>query len=109
MPKFEPGKPRPENAGRKKGTPNKKTTNLLEIFDKYNFCPAESLLRDLTDPEVDSKLNPKEIADIKLKLMEFKFPRRKAVEHTGADGADLFTQLLKEVDGSEEKTIEDEG
>lgn len=101
MPRFKPGDKKPENSGRKPGSLNKRTLNILELFESKNFCPGESLIDQLTDPDIEEKLNPKELADIKLKLMEFKFPRRKAVEHTGTNGADLFEQLLKKVDGSE--------
>ena len=101
MGKFKPGQPRPEGAGRKPGSLNKRTANILELFDNNNFCPGQRLLDQLNDPDVNQKLNPKELADIHVKLMEFKFPRRKAVEHTGVDGADIFAQLLKKVDGSD--------
>lgn len=108
MPKFTPGTPKPANSGRRPGSKNKRTLSILELFDDNNFCPGQSLIDQLRDPEIEEKLNPKELADIHLKLMEFKFPRRKAVEHTGADGADLFNQLLKNVDGSAEDKEEPE-
>ena len=36
MPKFEKGKPRAKNAGRKKGTPNKFTTLKQAYLDAFN-------------------------------------------------------------------------
>lgn len=42
--KFEAGKPRPANAGRKKGTPNKRTLEALELFQKYDCNPLEFMV-----------------------------------------------------------------
>lgn len=88
-----------KSGGRVAGTPNKKTTQLLELFDMHDFCPGESLLKLVRDEEKQQEFIPQELANIYLKLMEFKFPRRKAVEHTGKDGEDLFGKLLDDLGG----------
>lgn len=41
---FEAGKPRPANAGRKKGTPNKRTWEARAIAERLGFCPVEQLV-----------------------------------------------------------------
>ena len=40
------GKKKPtKTGGRKKGTPNKRTVELLEILEEEDFCPAQALIR----------------------------------------------------------------
>lgn len=105
MAKFKAGEKRPAKAGRKKGTPNKKTTILLDIFEANDFCPAEEVVKLIKDKGAD--LLDKERADIFLRLMEYKFPKRKSVEHSGEikttpiDG--ILAEVIKKVqDGSSE-------
>lgn len=91
---FKPGDKKPEASGRQKGTVNKKTQILLDIFEEADYCPAVELLKILKGEKVGEKfilLEDDKIADIHLKLMEYKFPKRKAIEHTGKDGEKLFT------------------
>lgn len=95
---FKPGSKKPEASGRKPGTPNKKTIALLEIFEQFDFCPAEKVVELLLDKTAD--LIPKERADLYMKLMEFKFPKRKSIEHTGANGSDLLNRIIGEISGS---------
>jgi hypothetical protein len=38
------GKPKPKTGGRKKGTPNKRTREFLEILEEQNFCPTRALI-----------------------------------------------------------------
>ena len=71
---FQKGMKRPDNAGRKKGTPNKKTRELLELLGDYN--PAESLLEMLKNDRVPIDLKIK----INLDLMSYLYPKRKSVE-----------------------------
>ena len=71
---FQKGMKRPENAGRKKGTPNKKTKELMELLGDYN--PAESLLEILKSDRVPIDLKIK----INLDLMGYLYPKRKSVE-----------------------------
>lgn len=99
MAKFKPGDKKPAGSGMKKGQITKKSMLLNEVFDEFNFCPGQAILRLITDEQKQDEFMPQELANIYLKLMEFKFPRRKAVEHTGADGKDLFSELLKDIDG----------
>lgn len=100
MARFKPGDKKPEGSGMKKGQVTKKTLNLLDIFDEFDFCPARSLLEQITAPDAEDKFIPTELANLKVKLMEFKFPRRKAVEHSGSVGTDLFSKILDSIDGS---------
>lgn len=42
------GKGEPKSGGRKKGTPNKRTRELIEILDQHGFCPASALIETHT-------------------------------------------------------------
>lgn len=73
--KFVAGMPKPENSGRKKGTPNKKTKELQEILGSFN--PAEKLMEIYNSTE-DEQLK----ASICKDLLKYVYPQRKAVEMT---------------------------
>ena len=74
--KFTAGTPKPENSGRKKGTPNKKTKELMEILGSFN--PAEKLMEIYNSTE-DEQLK----ASICKDLLKYVYPQRKAVEMSG--------------------------
>ena len=63
-----------KTGGRKKGTPNKKTKELMELLGNYN--PAVSLLEILKSDRVPIDLKIK----INLDLMGYLYPKRKSVE-----------------------------
>jgi len=76
MAKFKAGDKKPENSGRKKGTPNKKTKELMEILSSFN--PAEKLI------EIYNSTDNLELkAGICKDLLKYVYPQRKAVEMTG--------------------------
>ena len=63
-----------KTGGRQKGTPNKKTRELIELLGDYN--PAESLLEILKSDRVPIDLKIK----INLDLMSYVYPKRKSIE-----------------------------
>ncbi|MBR1942822.1 hypothetical protein IJ843_03710 [bacterium] len=63
-----------KTGGRQKGTPNRKTKELIELLGDYN--PAESLLEILKSDRVPIELKIK----INLDLMGYLYPKRKCVE-----------------------------
>lgn len=73
--KFEAGMPRPEGAGRKKGTPNKKTATFNELLEALNIEPVSELVA------LKDKLSSKEWADVLRDLISYIYPKRKAIEH----------------------------
>ncbi|MBY0554222.1 hypothetical protein K2P97_06815 [bacterium] len=83
-----------EGSGRQKGTPNKKTLILTEILDSLD-CDVTQKLTELLP-----QLQPEKQADVLLELMSYIFPKRKALELTGADGGAIqinaLTQLTPE-------------
>lgn len=86
---FAKGTPKPANSGRKKGTPNKRTAEMVQtvrdICTKYGQDPIETmaqLMRDADDEHLRFQC-AKELAS----YMYAKFPR--AVHVSGPDGKDL--------------------
>jgi hypothetical protein len=73
---FKPGDKKPEKSGRKAGTPNKPTLDLKQVLEELGVSPPEQIAQILPT------LEPSKQVDVLLKLMEFIFPRRKAVEGT---------------------------
>lgn len=77
----QPGRQKPHLSGRKPGTPNKRTLmriDVEQILTSKNYDPIADVIDQLALIE-----NPVDRAQIALKLAEFVFPKRKAVEHTG--------------------------
>jgi hypothetical protein len=83
--------PKPKNAGRKKGTPNKRTWALVEILEREGFDPAAKLLQLTLDHEEDyhaqrrNESGPAYAAIASrncVELMRFVYPQRKAVDVT---------------------------
>jgi len=70
--------PRPKGliktGGRKKGTPNRATQNLVEALDTLNFDIPSKIY------ELLPKLSSEKQVDVLLKLMEFVYPKVKAIE-----------------------------
>lgn len=69
---FEVGKPRHPNAGRKKGTPNKSSLPIEEVCRFHNCNPLEALIECMKDPE--QRFNAAK------ELMQYLYPKRKALE-----------------------------
>lgn len=86
---FKKGSARPANAGRKKGTPNKKTAELQKILGSFN--PAKKLM------ELYNKSTTKD--DLKVlickELMKYIYPQRKAVD-TNITGGGFVVNLNHE-------------
>lgn len=84
--------------GRVKGTPNKSTMPLLDKLRAKNFEPVDELLK------VFPGLTPSEKAKICLSLLDFIYPKKKAVEvsEPGGDalGAKASDTLEKIFNGS---------
>lgn len=116
-----------KTGGRRKGVPNKITQDLAKQLDELGFNPASELVQIFLDAKeeyarsaeiydaiqdariaADVKTPLKDTAPEYLKiaasacadLMQYVYPKRKAIEHTGANGSDLFgsfTQMVERV------------
>lgn len=109
-----PGRPpgsAPKSGGRKKGTPNKITFDLIQTLREKGFDPAAALVECHVEA---MKLYKRRQAatngafggsalDTATRaagdLMEFVYPKRKAIELTGKDGDDLFQSFTAMVKG----------
>lgn len=60
----------PKTGGRKRGTPNKKTSILLDRLEGLNFDVVEELIKCLDDPEY-KMIKPQ----ILMKLLDFIYPK----------------------------------
>ncbi len=97
MAQFEPGKPRPENAGRKPGTPNKRNQEVNAYADSKGVSPARILIDILSGEkttianEAIDKYDYKWAIDT---LMPYMYGKRKPIDSNGDDSADPITELV---------------
>lgn len=80
-----PGRPKggKKFGGRQKGTPNKTTLILKDILDDLQINVPKQLA------ELLPKLKPEKQADVLCELLQYIYPKRKAIELSGKDGEDL--------------------
>lgn len=99
--------------GRKKGTPNKPTGDIFETVKNKNcnviefFCDV--INGDFKSLGYESNVMTKLVGDNAItedvitlehrikaarELAQYLYPKRKAIEHTGKDGTDLFLDRL---------------
>lgn len=82
------GQGKTPGSGRKKGTPNKKTLAVAEAFAAAKLDPVRMLANALKKAPYDIKVKAA------LALMEFIYPKRKAVEITDDSPADEGTSVV---------------
>lgn len=86
----------PRYGGRTKGTPNKKTSTLIDICDRKGINPFEALLDLCTNEEISVRL-----AALK-EICSYIYPKQKAIEMNAnintelAQKAEEFSQLPPE-------------
>ena len=66
----------PKTGGRQRGVPNKNSFALKELLESQKCEPVTELLKTL--PELEAK----ERADVYLNLLQYLYPKRKAIEQT---------------------------
>jgi hypothetical protein len=81
----EPPKKGERRGGRGKGVPNRPSKELANYLKKWKIDPIKELKVALDN----EGLAPNDRASIALRLLEFIYPKRKAVEMTGLDGDDV--------------------
>jgi hypothetical protein len=113
---FETGKPKLPNSGRKKGTPNKNTQDVMALCDRLGCNPIEIMARfaindweglgyDSPDtvvgysktaqPLKQQRITEKMRLDAASELAGYLIPKRKAIEHTGKDGDPIQVETLE--------------
>ena len=87
----------PKTGGRKKGTPNKKTKDVMELLESMGCNPIERLVSIAEDPEVDVAVRVRIYAE----LASYIFPKRKSMSIDMSVKTEPYQQrlikLLKEV------------
>lgn len=94
---FESGKPRPENAGRKPGTPNKRNQEISDYAEQMGVSPARILIDILAGQKTEIAKEAIEKDDYKWaidSLMPYMYGKRKPVDTDGNDGVDPITELV---------------
>ena len=87
-------KPGHRGGGRTKGTPNKVTADVAEKLRKLGCDPITGMAlialgRDAQGNPIDASIDLK--AKMLSELAQYILPKRKALEHSGPDGAPLAT------------------
>ncbi len=116
---FKPGEPRPANAGRKKGTPNKKTQEFMAMLENNNFDPGEEMVAlfqkqmAIYEARMNQK-NAKAIGRPNLagalvalgdasttlnNICQYAYPKKKAIEHSGEVGVRTFADFMAAAKG----------
>lgn len=85
MPRGHKGEPRTPGSGRKKGTPNKRTQNLMEICAEEGIDPFRALCRSAKESERSLH-----------ELCQYVLPKRKALEHTFEPTPEELVDLVKQ-------------
>lgn len=89
MPKTMKGDPKPEGSGRKKGTPNRKTEDLMAKCEAKGIDVFEALLEYVTEPStMELRLSALK------ELCQYLYPKRKALEVSGS--MDAIEVIIKD-------------
>lgn len=95
---FKKGQPRPPNAGRKAGTPNKKTQALADKCKELGVDPFAVLLDLCKSSDPSIKLSAAK------EVCQYLLPKRKAVEVSEAP-ADEMSELEKALEEAEDAKL----
>jgi hypothetical protein len=71
--RFQKGQPRPANAGRKKGTPNKKTAEFKQVLGDFDT------VREMVKLFYTTEKDDLKVAICK-EFLKYEYPQRKAIE-----------------------------
>ena len=78
---------RQKTGGRKAGTPNKRTLDVIERLDQLGCDPIEGMAKIALDPQNPIELRARMFSD----LAQYVAPKRRAVEHAATDGTGNIT------------------
>lgn len=102
-----------KTGGRKRGTPNKATMALLETLEEKKIHPITGLKKCLVDlgklksNDPDTKINIiKARASIYIDLMQYIYPKRKAIEMNNDTPLDSGPQIVEIKWADEESNVD---
>lgn len=118
MPRPTKGQRTP-GAGRKKGTPNKKTTELIQLCEKHGVTVGEGLIfamkhaRRIFDERRKkgnlvgalSALDRVHAADAE--LAQYVYPKKKSIEHSGEIGVKTFADFVASAESPDDEDDEE--
>jgi hypothetical protein len=93
--KVENSSPRTKAGGRVKGTPNKRTQDVIERLNELGCDPIEGMAKIAAQAMTEGELML--AGQMYKELAQYVAPKRKAIEMTGANGADLFPESIRSV------------
>jgi hypothetical protein len=76
-----------KTGGRKAGTPNKRTLDVIERLDELGCDPIEGMAKIALDPQNPIELRARMFSD----LAQYVAPKRRAVDHSASDGTGNVT------------------
>lgn len=89
----------PRYGGRQKGTPNKDTLNLAQFLEKKNFSPIEEIIKRMP------RLADVEAIKVCLELLQYIYPKRKALEVSDPGGEPLGSGSSDALEKFKESTL----
>ncbi len=84
-----------KTGGREAGTPNRKTKEVADLLSSLGHNPIEAMVRIARNPKASLELRGRMNAE----LAHYVYPKRKAVEHTGADGGSVGPRITLNIVG----------
>lgn len=99
---FKKGEPRPANAGRKKGTPDKKSLLVREVLENHSINLAEQIVVRLP------KLTSLEQVRALIQLLPYVYPKLTSVQHSGSIANPYMTLTLEELRTKGKEILNDE-
>lgn len=97
---FKKGEPRHPSAGRKKGTPNRFSQNLMKICEEKNLDVFEAMVEIAMESE-----NPNRFHSLK-ELAQYLYPKRKSLEHSGEIANPYMNKSIEELEALVREKLE---
>lgn len=106
MPRLQKGQRYP-GAGRKPGTPNKKTVEFIQLLEKHSYDPGEELIYCYRKMKKLFQMRARKgnlsgalsaiesAASVANDIAQFVYPRKKAIEHTGELNVKTFADFIE--------------
>jgi hypothetical protein len=98
---FQRGQPRPSNAGRRAGTPNRASSDFREKVLRSGLSPVDFLCQTFRDPEQPMHLR----VDAAKSIIPYIYPKLSNVDVNSRDGQPLVVQILRFADLADEPKL----